>query len=83
MTMNKKELIDQTAHLTAAFVVLAPVFIAPGALSGAWSGLCLGYVRELTEEGAVVDLGAIWAAFGSWRDLLFWTLGGAIAGLIF
>ena len=82
MKLNK-ELIDQTAHVVAAVIGLAPAFMVPNALSGAWAGFCMGYVRELTEEGDTVDLRGAIAALGSWKDLLFWTLGGAFTGMIF
>lgn len=80
--MNK-ETRDQAAHAGAAFlvIVLAQLLgadIPPG--PGALLGLSLGLVRELTEEGEI-SLNALKSAFGSTRDLLFWTLGGALGGI--
>ena len=81
--MKRKQIIDQGSHLSAAILVLVPLVMAPGLLSGAWAGFWLGYVREITEEGAVVTLASIKAAFGSKLDLIFWTAGGALSGLLF
>ncbi|HET7255624.1 MAG TPA: hypothetical protein VFJ46_17845 [Xanthobacteraceae bacterium] len=74
-----KELRDQSAHAAAAVVGLLPLAFAPGALTGAWAGFCMGVVRELTEEGEI-SLPALRRALRSRLDLTFWTLGGLLAG---
>lgn len=75
------EIRDQLAHAGAALLCLLPVALAPSIFTGAISGLACGLIREITEEGEV-SLEALKAALGSKLDLTFWTLGGAIAGLI-
>lgn len=76
-----KEIRDQALHCAAALLCLLPVALAPSIITGAISGLLVGLVREITEEGEV-SLAALRSALGSKLDLSFWTLGGAIAGLI-
>lgn len=76
-----KELRDQAAHAAAAMLCLLPVALAPNILTGLISGLLVGLVREITEEGEV-SIEALKAALGSKLDLSFWALGGAVAGLI-
>lgn len=71
---------DQIAHLAAALLALAPLALWPSPVTGAWAGLCMGLVREVTEEGRPVTLDKIIHALGSWEDLLFWTAGGVGAG---
>lgn len=71
------ELRDQAAHFAAAFVVVvAAGFVADPYVSGAWLGLALGAVREVTEGGNMLSAGSL-------RDLIFWTLGGLAAGACF
>lgn len=74
-------LIDQPAHFGAACVALLPAALWPNPLSFAWAGFCLGMIREITEEGAPVTVSKVVHAVHSWRDLLFWTLGGLFAGV--
>lgn len=76
-----KELRDQSLHALGAILCLLPVALLPNPLAGALSGLGVGLVRELTEEGEV-SLAALKRALGSRLDLSFWALGGAIVGLI-
>ena len=78
--MNK-EIRDQLAHAGAALQCLVPFGLIPCILTGALAGFGIGLVREITEEGEV-SLPALKKALGSRLDLSFWTLGGAIAGLI-
>ena len=76
-----KELIDQTAHaLSAVFIFL--IFSLGGYIGGAIAGFLVGLVRELTEEGATVTLDAFKRAILSWKDLLFWSIGGLLAQFI-
>jgi hypothetical protein len=77
----RKELRDQFAHAGAALGILLPVALLPCILTGALAGLCCGLIREITEEGEV-SRAALKRALNSKLDLSFWTLGGAIAGLI-
>lgn len=79
-----KEYRDQTAHFAAAFLIVALANLLGanvGPLPGALIGFAPGLVREITEEGEV-SLAALLRALRSHRDLLFWTLGGAVAGLL-
>ncbi len=72
----KKQLVDQSAHMLAAIALLAPVLIWPGVVGGALSGLGAGLVREITETGSPLSKGSL-------LDLLFWSIGGALSGLVF
>lgn len=72
---------DQAAHFGAALIPLALFVLVPNPLTGACAGFIMGMIREVTEEGDLT-LANVRAALGSWKDLLFWTLGGATAGLI-
>lgn len=76
-----KELRDQAAHATAAFVILLPFALWPNFLSGAFAGFGIGLVREITEEGEI-SLPALRRALDSKLDLTFWTIGGLIVGLL-
>jgi len=79
-----KELRDQGAHAGAAFLVVAIATLLGVEVSlvgSIWLGFALGLVRELTEEGEI-SLEALKSALGSELDLAFWTLGGAIGGLL-
>lgn len=82
----KKQLIDQSAHFGGAFLLLAPLLIAPCALTAFLAGAGYGLVREVTEEGAPVTLAKVKAAvsgFNSKLDIACWGLGGLAAYLIF
>jgi hypothetical protein len=49
-----------------------------------WAGFGLGLVREITEEGEI-SIAALKHCFtgpNSRRDIMFWTLGGALAGIL-
>lgn len=72
----RKQLVDQSAHMAAACLILLPVLAWPCPLSGAISGLGIGLVREITEPDSVFN-------GGSMLDLLFWTIGGGVAGWFF
>lgn len=74
--MLKKQLLDQSAHMLAAAAILAPVLLWPGLIGGALYGLGAGLVREITEGGNVLSRDSL-------LDLLFWAIGGALAGAIF
>lgn len=70
-----KQVIDQTAHLIAAIVILLPVALMHNSFVFVWAGFALGLVREVTEDGPIFSKGSI-------LDLSFWTLGGLVAALI-
>jgi hypothetical protein len=75
----KKQLIDQGSHFLAAFIVVALAAFLGAEIypaSGWFIGLSLGVVREITERGNVLSNGSI-------IDMIFWSLGGLIAGCIF
>jgi hypothetical protein len=75
------ELRDQFTHCSVALIALAPAVLAPGVLSFAWAGFCLGAVREVTRAGRVVRCASLQRLTTQKLDLSFWTLGGALAGL--
>lgn len=68
--------LDQIAHFSIAFGVVAMLVSFPGMLTGGLAGLALGLVREITEDGAFYSKGSL-------VDLLFWSIGGTAAGLVF
>lgn len=79
----RKQAIDQSLHAATAFLVIFAAHF--GVLGGAIGGLLCGMIREVTEAGLPVTWAKIKAApFHSDAplDLTFWTLGGAIAGLV-
>ena len=83
-----KQLIDQAAHFAAAVVIIGTAS-ALGAhvtlLSGTVLGFALGFVRELTQEGDPVNLQRarnVITGSSHMLDISFWTLGGALAGII-
>lgn len=68
-----KQLIDQSAHFLIAFGVIAIALVIPGPWNGLLLGFALGVVREATEKDGL-----------NWRsvlDVVFWSLGGLVAGL--
>lgn len=77
-----KEFRDQSAHVAAALVALLPLAFVPGLVAFLWAGFMLGLVREITEEGSPVTGAKVLQALRSWPDLLFWTIGGGLAGVI-
>jgi len=72
----KKQLIDQGAHFGVAFGLLLTLVLAPGFLSFTLVGGALGLIREVTEEGPVTSRGSL-------LDIIFWTLGGLMAGIVY
>lgn len=71
----RKQWIDQSAHMLAATVILAPVLLSTSPICGALSGFGIGMVREITELDSPFSKGSL-------LDLLFWTIGGGIAGFV-
>jgi len=74
--MLRKELIDQSAHAAAAFLIVGLLILFPSVLTATLGGLACGLIREITEDGSILSPGSL-------RDLAGWTLGGLIAGLLF
>ncbi len=80
-TMNiRKELIDQSAHFAAAFIILGMINVIPHPITYALAGFSIGLIREITEEGNPATLPKVRKALRSYSDLTFWTLGGLVAG---
>lgn len=78
----RKQLADQSAHAAAAILGLLPFALLPCAITGAWAGLCMGLIREVTEQDRPVSLDQVRRALKrSPLDLSFWTLGGLLVGL--
>ena len=78
----KGELRDQIAHMAAAAIILAPVFIVPSIPAAAWSGFWIGAVREVTELKTPFTMAKLrYAIVQSKLDLTFWTFGAAITAL--
>jgi len=81
--MSQHPIIDQAAHVSVSILGLLPFAIAPGPLTGAFAGLVMGFVREITQQGSIVKpeyfVNAICSP-GHRLDIAFWTLGGLIAG---
>lgn len=67
---------DQVAHFVIAFLVVSMVLAYPGIVSGGAAGFAMGLIREVTEDGPVNSPGSL-------LDLVFWTLGGVVAGVAF
>lgn len=81
--MLKKELRDQSAHALTAAVVLLPVLILPTLIGVPLSAFLCGVIREITEEGTPVTLvKIIKAVMTSKLDLVGWTIGGIILGVL-
>jgi hypothetical protein len=79
----KKELRDQTAHMLAAVLIIAPLLLWPSVATAAFAGYAIGVVREVTELGVPVTTRKVQAALGSGLDLAFWALGGTFAFILF
>lgn len=74
MKTLRKEAADQAIHAAVAYAVVLVAGVV-GIPRGAFVGLALGLVREVTEGGDFLSAGSV-------RDLLFWTLGGGVAGWV-
>ena len=77
--------LDQSVHATAAAAALLPSAFWPNPITFAWAGLCMGFVREITEEGSPITRATVRHAVTSYRsriDMAFWALGGFLAGII-
>lgn len=81
--MDRKELIDQPAHMLAAAIILAPAMLWPSVAAFAWAGFAAGAVREVTELGTPFTFHKLAVAIETSKlDLAFWTLGAALAAVI-
>jgi hypothetical protein len=70
--------------MAAALAFLLPFAFLPHLVASVWAGFGLGLVREITEEGEI-SIAALKHCFtgpNSRRDIMFWTLGGALAGIL-
>ena len=80
----KTELRDQTLHFSVAFMVLGLIAAFPSIWTFAFAGFVCGFIREISELGLPVTLSKFKPAFMNQKlDLMFWTLGGIMAWLIF
>lgn len=71
-----KQLIDQSAHFTAAAAALVFAWVLGADFnlpSGALLGFGMGLIREITEDGSILTKGSL-------IDIFFWTIGGSVAG---
>lgn len=79
----KNQVLDQLGHFVGAIVVLTLPLL--GLLGFALAGFVIGFIREQGQNYVVVRDGA-WKFWewdkDSWIDIVFWTLGGLVAGLI-
>ncbi len=73
-----RKVLDQAMHFAWAFVALTPVMIwGPIVAAGALSGILLALPREFVDQWPINNWG------DTLLDLMFFALGGAIAGMIF
>ena len=81
----KKQLIDQSAHALASLTLLALLVACPAWWSAMLAGAGYGVVREISEGASHVNWAKIKNAFDPWSclDVLFWSLGGLAAWLLF
>jgi hypothetical protein len=78
------EIRDQTAHIVAAVIILAPAMVWPSIPSFAWAGFWIGAVREVTELRTPFTMEKLHRAIVTSKlDLTFWTTGAAFAALFF
>lgn len=76
----KKQLIDQSAHLFGAIVIVGPLIISPSIFSSLWAGFGIGIVRELSQNNKQVTWDGIKKIVtpGSLLDIFFWTMGAGL-----
>lgn len=78
----KKEFVDQIAHIFVFLAIVGIPAISSSILSCAISGFLFGLFVEIKERGSVITVGNIKRALRSWKDLLGYTIGGIILGLL-
>ncbi|MEN6411585.1 MAG: hypothetical protein ABFC84_02335 [Veillonellales bacterium] len=80
-----KQVVDQFAHFSSAIVILLLPILMPWGF--VLSGFMIGFVREQGQEYESKGQEAAWQFWkwsrSRWLDVLFWTLGGFVAELIF
>ncbi|MCU0948344.1 MAG: hypothetical protein MUF47_08855 [Porphyrobacter sp.] len=80
--MNLRHIADQIAHFAAALLILAIASVGT-IWAGALAGLALGLIRETAEGVRRMTIASVVTQLckrDSQIDLVFWTLGGAVAG---
>jgi hypothetical protein len=81
--MIKNQIQDQSAHFIAAICILLLTQI--GLLGFILGGFLIGFVREQGQYW-IKDRPIAWKFWlwgkGPWFDIVFWTLGGLVAGLL-
>lgn len=80
--MNK-QIKDQLGHFVGAIIVLTLPII--GLLGYILAGFTIGFIREQGQAYVKVQGNAwkFWDWEGdAWLDIVFWTLGGLVAGLL-
>lgn len=75
------ELRDQAAHAATVIIILG-IFSIGGPVAGAVSGLGIGLLAEIKEEGNPVTWPKVVSACGSWLDLTFYAATGCILGVL-
>jgi hypothetical protein len=78
-----KQLVDQSAHVLAAMVALGPLLINPSIWTCILTGLLIGVIREVSQEGTHISLSSFKLGFWSCVDVVFWGIGAALAWIIF
>lgn len=80
----RKQLLDQSLHMIAAFIIMAPLLLFMNIWGALWAGLGIGIVREITEEGNPVTFSKIKRAFSFWScvDIIFWAIGAMLAFIL-
>ena len=81
----KKQIVDQSSHLGAAFLLLTPLLLHPSLLTAMLAGFGIGLVREVTSRGTLTKLSNFVDALTSpWSclDMAFWAIGGGLAWLV-
>lgn len=83
--MSNKPILDQVAHVAGGIVGTLPLLLHQGALTAAWAGFCMGFVRELTEQGKLVTWTTFKSALRGWqskKDVIFWASGIGILAFV-
>lgn len=78
----KKELRDQVAHIAAFLVVVGIPLFFPSVLACVISGFLFGFVIEVKERGSTITMENVKKALHSWKDLLGYSAGGLLLGMM-
>ena len=78
-----KQFVDQSAHMTAAIVILALLIANPTWWSAMIAGFGIGFIREISEGKSQFTLDKL--KFDKWSvlDMFFWSMGGLVAWHVF